>query len=98
MRHFEGNIDEGEPTPYIEESVSHTTTRSGKILPLETNDDPPLKSTDSPKRTLKPFPSELRNTFLGDDETWLVVIPSSLSKQQEGKLLDTLRKNIEDVK
>ena len=44
---------------------------------------------------MKPLPSELKYSFLGDDETCLIVISLCLHKQQEGKFLDILRKQRE---
>ena len=41
---------------------------------------------------MKPFPSELRYVFLGENNTWPIVIDSSISKQEEEKVLIVLRK------
>ena len=60
------------------------------------NDDPPLeKPSDLPKTTLKTLLSELKYAFIRDNETCLVVIPSSLFEQQEEKLLYVFRKKRE---
>ena len=65
--------------PYMEESIAHTTTWGEKVLPLVTNDDPPLKKpSDHPKPILKPLPCGINYAFLKSNETCLVVISSSL--------------------
>ncbi|XP_057953086.1 uncharacterized protein LOC131147600 [Malania oleifera] len=44
-----------------------------------------------PKPELKPLPSHLKYSFLGEGETYPVVISSTLEEAQEAKLLDLLR-------
>ena len=44
-----------------------------------------------PKLELKPLPSHLKYAFLGVEETFLVIISSSLDSDQENKLLEILR-------
>ena len=44
-----------------------------------------------PKLELKPLPSHLQYAFLGVEETFLVIISSSLESDQENKLLEILR-------
>ena len=44
-----------------------------------------------PKLELKPLPSHLKYAFLGVEETFLVIISSSLESDQENKLLEILR-------
>ena len=44
-----------------------------------------------PKLELKPLPSHLKYAFLGVEETFPVIISSSLESDQENKLLDILR-------
>ena len=44
-----------------------------------------------PKLELKPLPSHLKYAFLGVEETFLVIISSSLELNQENKLLEILR-------
>ena len=78
---------------FIEKEFAHKTTWSEKFPLLVTGDDPPLKNpNDPPKPILKPLPCGLKYAFLKINEICLVVISSSLHKQQEGKLLDVLRK------
>ena len=63
MNHFDNIHDDD--APYIEESITYTLTRSGKILRLEIDDDPPLnKPSEPPNPTLKPLSRKLRYTFL----------------------------------
>ncbi|KAL4344449.1 hypothetical protein AHAS_Ahas11G0179500 [Arachis hypogaea] len=44
------------------------------------------------KSELKPLPSHLKYAFLEDNQKFLVIIASELSSEEEGKLLDVLRK------
>ena len=53
-----------------------------KVLPLEEK---------PPKLELKPLPSHLKYAFLGVEETFPVIISSSLESDQENKLLEILR-------
>ena len=53
-----------------------------KVLPLEEK---------PPKLELKPLPSYLKYAFLGVEETFPVIISSSLESDQENKLLEILR-------
>ena len=82
--------------PYIKETVIHKTTWSEKIIPLVIDDDPPLEKPSNPsKPVLEALPSGLRYAIFRKSETCLVVIASSLTNQQEGKLLDVTRKQRE---
>ena len=59
---------------------------------------PPLEQsvpiyTEAPKLELKQLPSELKYAFLGQDDTFPVVISSDLDSLQESKLLDVLREH-----
>ena len=57
------------------------------------DDDPFLeKPSDPSKLILEPLLSELKYPFLGENSTWLIVIPSSISEQEEEKILDVLKK------
>ena len=53
-----------------------------KVLPLEEK---------PPKLELKPLPSHLKYAFLGVEDTFSVIISSSLEPDQENKLLEILR-------
>ena len=78
---------------FIEKAFAHTTTWSEKFQLLVTGDNPPLKKpNDPPKPILKPLPCGLKYAFLKSNEICPVVISSSLHEQQEGKLIDVLRK------
>jgi hypothetical protein len=52
---------------------------------------PVLSSVEAPKLELKPLPVELKYAFLGQEETFPVVISSKLNDEQESKLLKILR-------
>ena len=74
-----------------------------KVPPIE---DRVLPSEEKPpKLELKPLPSHLKYAFLGVEETFPVIISSSLESNQENKLLEILRTHkptigriIEDIK
>jgi hypothetical protein len=44
-----------------------------------------------PKPDLKPLPFNLKHSFLGENESFPVIISSKLKAHQEGKLLQTLK-------
>src|ERR1700743_1374569 len=46
-----------------------------------------------PNLELKPLPSHLKYTYLGEGETFPVVISSTLNREQEKELLEVLRKH-----
>jgi hypothetical protein len=48
-------------------------------------------SVQPPKSDLKPLPFNLKYLFLGENETFPVIISSKLNAHQEGKLLQTLK-------
>ena len=63
--------------------------RFEKLPPIE---DKVLPSEEKPpKLKLKPLPSHLKYAFLGVEETFPVIISSSLESDQENKLLEILR-------
>ena len=63
-----------------------------KFEPLPPIEDRVLPSEERPpKLELKPLPSHLKYAFLGLDETFSIIISSSLELEQENKLLEILR-------
>jgi hypothetical protein len=48
-------------------------------------------SVQPPKPDLKPLPFNLKYSFLGENETFPVIISSKLNAHQEVKLLQTLK-------
>ena len=63
-----------------------------KFEPLPPNEDKALPSEEKPpKLDLKPLPSHLKYAFLGAEETFPVIISSSLQMNQENQLLEILR-------
>uniref|UniRef100_A0A2N9J208 Reverse transcriptase domain-containing protein n=1 Tax=Fagus sylvatica TaxID=28930 RepID=A0A2N9J208_FAGSY len=52
---------------------------------------PVPSSVEAPKLELKPLPVELKYAFLGQEETFPVVISSKLNDEQESKLLKILK-------
>ena len=66
-----------------------------KFEPLPPNKNKALPSEERPpKLELKPLPSHLKYTFLGAEETFPVIISSSLEMNQENQLLEILRTHI----
>ena len=63
-----------------------------KFEPLQLIEDRVLPSEERPpKLELKPLPSHLKYAFLGVEETFPIIISSSLESEQENKLLEILR-------
>ena len=63
-----------------------------KFEPLPLIEDMVLPSEERPpKLELKPLPSHLKYAFLGVEETFPIIISSSLESEQENKLLEILR-------
>ena len=63
-----------------------------KFEPLPQNEEKALPSEERPpKLELKPLPSHLKYAFLGAEETFPIIISSSLEMNQENKLLEILR-------
>ena len=63
-----------------------------KFEPLTPNEDKALSSEERPpKLELKPLPSHLKYAFLGVEETFPVIISSSLEMNQENQLLEILK-------
>ena len=63
-----------------------------KFEPLPLIEDRALPSEERPpKLELKPLPSHLKYAFLGVEETFPIIISSSLELAQENKLLEILR-------
>ena len=63
-----------------------------KFEPLPPIEDRALPSEERPHTLeLKPLPSHLKYAFLGVEETFPVIISSSLESEQENKLLEILR-------
>ena len=77
-----------------------------KFEPLPPNEDKALPSEERPpKLELKSLPSHLKYSFLGEEETFPVIISSSLDLNQENQLLEILKTHrtalgwtIEDIK
>ena len=63
-----------------------------KFEPLPPNEDKALPSEERPpKLELKPLPSHLKYAFLGEEETFPVIISSSVEMNKENQLLEILR-------
>ncbi|XP_058185729.1 uncharacterized protein LOC131302954 [Rhododendron vialii] len=54
-------------------------------------------SVEPPKLELKPLPDTLKHVFLGDNETYPVVISSSLGNLRETKLINLLRRHMKAI-
>ena len=92
----------------LESEFLHTIIEHNEILevngwapkfePLPPIEDRALPSEERPpKLVLKPLPSHLKYAFLGVEETFLVIISSSLELDQENKLLEILRTHRTDL-
>ncbi|CAN6721052.1 unnamed protein product [Malus baccata var. baccata] len=87
--------------PLIDDVIEMVATleslppQSGKfldpILSLVSANKMPPSVVQPPTLELKPLPSHLKYVFLGDDETLLVIISSSLTAQEEDKLVRVLK-------
>ncbi|XP_015954839.1 uncharacterized protein LOC107479213 [Arachis duranensis] len=65
------------------------TTMSNSIMPTTTDN----KDVESPKLELKALPPNLKYAYLGANNTYPVIINSSLSKEQEEELIQVLRQH-----
>ena len=66
-----------------------------KFEPLQPIEDKALPSEERPpKLELKPLPSHFKYALLGEEETFPVIISSSLEMDQENQLLEILRTHI----
>ncbi|XP_062006036.1 uncharacterized protein LOC133723235 [Rosa rugosa] len=61
-------------------------------IQLSTNKHVP-SVIQAPTLELKPLPNHLKYAFLGDNDTLPVIVSSKLTVEQEGKLVDVLRKH-----
>jgi len=75
---------------FQEESKANSWRQKIKELPPRSIESIPL-SVQPPKPDLKPLPFNLKYLFLGENETFPVIISSKLNAHQEGKLLQTLK-------
>jgi hypothetical protein len=73
-----------------EESKANSWRPKIKELPPRSIEPIP-SSVQPPKPDLKPLPFNLKYSFLGENETCMVIISSKLNAHQEGKLLQTLK-------
>jgi hypothetical protein len=86
-------IDESEDLQMVyfqEESKENSWRPKIEKLPPRSIDSIP-SSVQPPKPDLKPLPFNLKYSFLGENETFPVIISSKLNAHQEGKLLQTLK-------
>ena len=81
------NTPRSKPNVILEKTIAHTSAWSVKPLPLEIDEEPREKPTEPSKLALNLVPAKFKYAYLGDNETWLVVISSTLTKEKEEKLL-----------
>ncbi|CAH9104637.1 unnamed protein product, partial [Cuscuta europaea] len=87
----EENLKLAEEVMFLEEGRSHRTFLH-RFEALEREKSEVNASTSCPtKPSLKPLPPNLKYVFLGEDSTFPVIISSTLSREQEDKLMRTLR-------
>jgi hypothetical protein len=75
---------------FQEESKANSWRPKIEELPPRSIESIP-SSVQPPKPDLKPLPFNLKYSFLGENETFPVIISSKLNVHQEGKLLQTLK-------
>jgi len=89
----ETEIDESDGLQMVyfqKESKASNWRPQIKELPPRSIESVP-SSVQPPKPDLKPLPSNLKYSFLGENKTFPVIISSKLNAHQEGKLLQTLK-------
>ncbi|XP_015940112.1 uncharacterized protein LOC107465651 [Arachis duranensis] len=69
------------------------TTMRNSIMPTATDN----KYAESPKLELKALPPSLKYAYLGANNTYPVIINSSLSKEQEEELIQVLRQHKDTI-
>ena len=79
----------------LESTLVHDTNQwRPHFEKLSLNNSRPLPSrVEAPKLDLKPLPLELKYTYLGQGNTFPVVISSHLDKDQEDKLINVLKEH-----
>ncbi|XP_042026023.1 uncharacterized protein LOC121773272 [Salvia splendens] len=80
---FVGALDSGKEIP---------RSRRQQFLPLRDEEEDGKKEERDMKEELKPLPPHLQYAFLGENDTLLVIVSSSLSNSELDKLLRVLRK------
>ena len=105
--HTHGHSDEFCAVPFKEDVIE--TVAALESLPRHVGESPPLSSisistnkllpsvVQPPSLELKPLPDHLKYVFLGDDETLPVIVSSTLTAQEEDKLLRVLREYKTDI-
>ncbi|MQL82621.1 hypothetical protein Taro_015091 [Colocasia esculenta] len=63
----------------------------GQLSSMFQNNDLSFPLECSPKVELKPLPANLKYIFLGENETWPIIIASDLDEGQEKKLIEVLK-------
>ncbi|XP_062006012.1 uncharacterized protein LOC133723212 [Rosa rugosa] len=82
-----------ESAAYLE-STPHIVGKVPIPLSIQLSTNKPVPSViQAPTLELKPLPDHLKYAFLGDNDTLLVIVSSKLTVEQEGKLVDVLRKH-----
>ena len=92
------DLEELEKCLQVQNSENETSKYSSPIHRTELlpNTKPiPPSIEKPPKLELKPLPSHLRYTYLGENQTLPVIISSKLSEEQESALVQMLRKRVQ---
>ncbi|RVW88069.1 Retrovirus-related Pol polyprotein from transposon 17.6 [Vitis vinifera] len=88
-----GVLEEGLPKPSDVLAIMSPWRRREEILPLFNKEDSQgAAMKDPPKLVLKPFPVNLKYAYLEEDEKYPVVVSSTLTSDQEDRLLGVIRK------
>ena len=86
-------LEDGLPEPSDVLAIMSPWRRREEILPLFNKEDSQgAAMEDPPKLVLKPFPVNLKYAYLEEDEKYPVVVSSTLTSDQEDRLLGVIRK------
>ena len=88
-----GDLEEGLPKPFDVLATLQGRRRREDILHLFNKEEAQEATTEEiPKLNLKPLPTELKYTYLEENQQCPVVISSSLTSPQEKCLLEVLKR------
>ena len=86
-----------ESTCSAQAKSSEEATDFGEMATKIMEKNPLSQEAITPKNELKKLPQSLKYAYLGEDETFSVIINSQLTKKQKEELLEVLRKNMKAI-